>query len=55
MVCRLLGDLQLSAVSHVLRDSGGSKAVARDLCPDACIVGAPANHPVYVLLGHGKV
>ena len=55
MIRHLLGHLELSAVSKVLRDPGGAEAVAGDPCAYAGVFGAPADHAVYVLLRHGKV
>ena len=55
MVGHLLGHLEPSAFSQILRDPGCAEALARDLCVDAGLNGAPADHSVYVPLGHGKV
>ena len=54
VVGHLLGHLELSAVTQVLRDPGRPEAVARDLRAYAGGLGPAGDHSVYVLLGHGK-
>lgn len=55
MVRHLLCDFQLAAVPQVFSDAGRTESVTADFGFDAGVIGATADHSVYVGLAHGAV